>query len=87
MEQAADEHNDVLREPEWVVIFDNFGDNSLVFELNVWCYSAAERGLRLIRSDLRFRIDELFRENDVVISFPQRDVHVDGEIRIRENDA
>ena len=83
MEQAADEHRDVLKEPQRVVIFDNFGDSSLVFELTFWVYSEAERGLRLIRSDLRYRIDELFRENDVVISFPQRDVHVDGEIRLR----
>ena len=32
--------------------------------------------LRLLRSELRYRIDELFRDNDVVISFPQRDVHI-----------
>lgn len=83
LEQAASEHDSVLRDPEWAVIFDDFGDSSLVFELTIWVYSNAERGLRLIRSDLRYRIDALFRQNDVVISFPQRDVHVDGEVRIR----
>lgn len=87
MEQAAAEHPDVLQEPQWAVIFDNFGDSSLVFELTIWGYSAAERGLRMIRSDLRYRIDELFRENDVVISFPQRDVHVDGQVRILSDQA
>jgi small-conductance mechanosensitive channel len=82
LEQAADEHPDVLKQPERMVIFDAFGDSSLVFELNVWVYSTAERGLRLIRSDLRFRIDALFREHDVTIAFPQRDVHLDGELRL-----
>jgi small-conductance mechanosensitive channel len=82
LKQAAEEHPDVLREPEYTVIFDDFGDNALAFELNVWALATGERSLRVIRSDLRYRIDQLFRENDVVISFPQRDVHLDGTIII-----
>jgi small-conductance mechanosensitive channel len=31
-----------------------------------------------VQSVVRFRIDELFRENDLVIAFPQRDVHMDS---------
>jgi len=80
LKQAAEEHVEVLKEPEYAVLFEDFGDNSLVFELNIWVSAKAERGLRAIRSDLRYRIDALFRDNDVVISFPQRDVHVDGRI-------
>jgi potassium efflux system protein len=30
----------------------------------------------MVRSDLRFRIDELFREHGITIAFPQRDVHL-----------
>ncbi len=82
LEQAADEHPDVLKEPQRFVMFDDFGDSALIFELGVWLYSNAERGLRMIRSDLRFRIDALFREHDVTISFPQRDVHLDSELRV-----
>jgi len=33
---------------------------------------------------LRFRIDELFREHGIVIAFPQRDIHVDGELLVRQ---
>ena len=80
LKQAAQEHADVLKEPEFSVIFDDFGDNSLIFELNVWALASAERSLRLIRSDLRYRIDRLFREHAVVIAFPQRDVHLDGTL-------
>lgn len=83
--QAAAEHPDVLKTPESMVIFDDFGDSALMFELNIWVYATADRGLRLIRSDLRFRIDALFREHGVVIAFPQRDVHIDGELRLRKD--
>jgi small-conductance mechanosensitive channel len=33
---------------------------------------------RRVASDLRFRIDDLFREAGIVIAFPQRDVHLDS---------
>ena len=29
-----------------------------------------------IKSEIRFRIDQLFRENNVSIPFPQRDIHI-----------
>lgn len=82
LKQVAQEDPDVLDEPPFLVLFDNFGDNALEFELNIWVHSTAERGLRVVRSDLRFRIEELFREHGLVIAFPQRDVHLDGQLRI-----
>jgi small-conductance mechanosensitive channel len=74
--QAAKEQKEVLPEPAPVVVFEDFGDNALIFDLFVWCEAFAEKELRLIRSDIRFRIDELCRDNDIVIAFPQRDVHL-----------
>jgi small-conductance mechanosensitive channel len=82
--QAADEHENVLKEPERAVLFDDFGDSALIFELTVWVYAGAERGLRVIRSDLRYRITELFNQNGVVIAFPQTDIHVDGKLRLEQ---
>ncbi len=35
-----------------------------------------------MRSNVRFRLDELFEEHHIVIAFPQRDVHLDGLITI-----
>jgi small-conductance mechanosensitive channel len=88
LEQAADEHDSVLKEPMRAVVFDDFGDNALIFELMVWVKVVADgRSLRAVRSDLRYRIDSLFRQHDVVISFPQRDVHLDGSIAILGNDT
>lgn len=74
---AAKENEKIHRQPEPFVLFEEFGDNSLVFKLYYW--SAVDRPMDLerINSVLRFRIDELFREADITISFPQRDVHLD----------
>ena len=52
--------------------------------------ASGERVLRAIRSAVRFRIDELFRENGIVIAFPQRDVHMDTlkplEVRVLDKE-
>jgi len=75
--QAVDESDRVLKDPEPVVAFQDFGDNALVFETFFWTEVGSAMELRLIRSGIRFRIDALFREADLVIAFPQRDVHLD----------
>ena len=82
IEQSVDEHPDILKEPESVVLFTDFGDSALVFEAYFWIHAANNIDLRRVRSDIRFRIDELFRQHDIVIAFPQRDVHIDGSVLI-----
>jgi len=74
--QAAGAQEDVLDTPKPVVVFEDFGDNALVFDLFFWCHAGGERELRVIRSDIRFRIEQLFAENGITIAFPQRDVHL-----------
>mgnify|MGYP001818619564 CR=1 FL=1 len=76
--QAVTEQNQVKAEPAPVVVFEDFGDNALIFETLFWCDVTGERQLRQVRSDIRFRISELFEENRIVIAFPQRDVHLDS---------
>jgi small-conductance mechanosensitive channel len=84
IQQAATEHADVLNDPPPLVIFDDFGDNALAFDLYVWTHLRPGGDLRKLRSDLRFRITELFDEAGIVIAFPQRDVHLDGELTLIE---
>jgi len=83
LQKAADEHPSVLKKPERAVFFEDFGDNALIFDLNVWVHAMAEGNLRATRSDLRYRIDSLFAEAGIVIAFPQRDVHLNGEVMVR----
>jgi len=76
--QATTEQTEVRDEPTPEVIFEDFGDNALIFDTLFWCDVQGERALRLVRSDIRFRISELFEQNGIVIAFPQRDVHLDA---------
>jgi small-conductance mechanosensitive channel len=76
VEQAVKENAHVLETPAVMVIFDDFGDSALIFDVYFWIEASGEKDLRVIRSDIRFRIDELFREHNITISFPQRDVHL-----------
>ena len=62
------------KEPE--VFFTKFGDNSLEFEVCFWIKLLNLIDRRRVESRLRFVIDRLFRANNLVIAFPQRDVHL-----------
>jgi small-conductance mechanosensitive channel len=71
---VANDHESILHDPKPLVLFTNFGDSSLnfklVFTLNDSFISA------IPKSDLRFAIDKAFKENNISIPFPQRDVHI-----------
>jgi small-conductance mechanosensitive channel len=79
LHQAMSEHELVGKEPPPVVVFEDFGDNALIFQAYFWVRVKGAMEVRRIRSDLRFRIDELFAENGIVIAFPQRDLHFDSD--------
>ena len=83
--QATVDEKEVLKDPKPLVTFEDFGDNSLVFEVTYWIHSNVEGGLRVTRSNIRFRLDELFEENNIVVAFPQRDVHIDGSLTLINN--
>lgn len=76
--QAVTEQPEVLTTQGPRVVLSDFGDNAIVFDAYMWCQVGGERELRQIRSATRFRIAELFEENDITIAFPQRDVHLDS---------
>ncbi|MCG3180254.1 MAG: Mechanosensitive channel MscK [Phycisphaerae bacterium] len=75
--RAADGDGRALKDPRPWVIYEDFGDNALVFDLYFWTEVDSQMELRRICSDIRFHIDALFREAALVIAFPQRDVHLD----------
>jgi len=80
MQRVVDQHPQVLKQPASRVLFMDFGDNALIFEVFFWVHAERLSVLRQARSDVRFAIDKVFREHDVVIAFPQRDVHIDGSV-------
>lgn len=72
--RAAAETKLVLKTPHPVVIFHDFSDSSLVFELRYWANKSWQ--MDQIKSEIRFKIDQLFKDNGVRIPFPQRDLHI-----------
>ena len=73
--EAAAEHPKALRDPSPVVLFTEFGDNSLNFELGVWTQEMTAAPIHFT-SEMNFIIEQKLRENDIEIPFPQRDLHV-----------
>ena len=86
--EKAREHPLILEGPSPMVLFAQFGDNSLNFELRVYI-SGVEHYLR-ISHDLNMAIDKAFRDAGITIAFPQRDTHLNTlaplEIRIVPTD-
>ncbi|MDO6508460.1 mechanosensitive ion channel [Colwellia sp. 4_MG-2023] len=80
--QATVEQEEILSTPNPSVTFEDFGDNALIFDINFWINSNVEGGLRRARSNVRFRLAELFEEHNIVVAYPQRDVHLDGSITL-----
>lgn len=71
--EALEGEAGILKHVEPFVMFDDFGDSALLFSVHFYIDDSFLE-LRL-KSRIRYRIDELFRENGVTIPFPQRDVH------------
>lgn len=68
------EQGGVLKKPKPIVLFEDFGDSALLFGIHF--YVSDSYVDPKIKSDIRYRIDKKFRENNIEIPFPQRDVHL-----------
>ena len=77
LEQVVTEHDRILKHPAPVVLFKEFGDNSLNFEAHFWIHLRTEMEGRIVQSEVRHAIDCQFEQEGIVIAFPQRDVHLD----------
>ena len=73
--EAAVEHPKALSDPLPLVMFNEFGDSSLNFELAVWTEEMTATPIHFT-SQMNFIIEKKLRDNDIEIPFPQRDLHV-----------
>ncbi len=78
MLKAVQEHKKLLRTPKPIVLFDGINDSSFQFIVYFWVsmknLHLLER--RIIESDIRFRIVELFQESGIMMAYPQGDVEL-----------
>jgi len=73
--EVAENDEGVLKDPKPDVLFNEFGDSSLNFSLLIWT-SSHITSPGILKSNLYFEILRKFRENNIEIPFPQRDLHI-----------
>ena len=74
LKEILSDHPKILNEPKPEVFFKSFGDSTLDFQIRAF---VPEYALFLVvQSELHFEIDKRFREADIEIAFPQRDLHI-----------
>jgi potassium efflux system protein len=78
LKECAERHGLVLKAPEPLVLFDDFGDSALVFTLYFWIELNPGISGAVIMSDLRFMIEKRLAESGIALPYPQRDVHLDA---------
>lgn len=78
LHKVANDHPDVMRTPEPEVHLKEFGDSSWSMQLRLWVSDVKQ--YRHIRNDVNQAIVRAFRENNIEIPFPQRDLHVRSSV-------
>lgn len=82
--EAAKNEQAVIRKDEVSILFTDFGESGLQFSVFFWVSKPWQR--MSISSNIRFKINDAFRQSGVVIPFPQRDLHLrSGMINAVEN--
>ena len=71
-------HSSVLKNPAPSVIFKNFGDNALEFEIYYWIELKKSSGMK-VSSDMRHHIMAVFKREGINIPYPQMDIHIIGD--------
>ncbi len=73
--EVAERHGLVQTEPKPQVLFTEFADSTLNFELRFWL-DVSKANAAQVSSDLRLMIAGSFAEAGITIAFPQRDIHL-----------
>jgi potassium-dependent mechanosensitive channel len=79
MSEVLVNNKQVLKNPAPVIWVTSFGESSIDFSVQYWVghFIFAND----IKSDVIIAIDEILRGNNIVIPFPQRDIHIQSEVQ------
>ena len=72
--KCATDHQQILTKPAPYVLFNDFAESYLEFELRCWTSNYTD--WIFIKSEIMVAIDEAFAREKIVIPFPQRDLHL-----------
>jgi len=85
LNEVAVQHPKVMKSPSPQVHLKGFGDSAWDMELHIWVPDVKQ--YRIIRNELNQEIVRKFREYNIEIPFPQRDLHVRSSIDIPFKDT
>ena len=74
LREVAEENQTVLKNPVPDVLFSGFGDSSWNMELRVWLQDP--KTYYSTRSEINCAIVHKFRQHEIEIPYPQRDLHI-----------
>ncbi len=80
LNEVAEDHPKILKTPAHQVHLHNFGDSSWDMQLRVWVPNVKER--YSLRNEFNQAIVRKFKEYDIEIPFPQRDLHVRSSVDV-----
>ncbi len=83
VKQAFSETPHILSQPIPCIFFEKFGDSGLIFGVYYWVKLYKGLDARQIGSNLRTRINQLFKDEDIQMPFPQHEVHLDAPLRVQ----
>lgn len=86
LREAVDAQPELAKDPEPEVAFEDFGDSNLIFHVYYWLIVGGPNP-REVGTEMRVRICRLFKERNIEMAFPQRDVNLSSlspiEVRLR----
>lgn len=74
LKEAMSEINGIETSPAPFVMFQDFGDSSLQFDMIFWSKDPFK--IEITKSELRILVYRMLKERNLAIPFPQRDVHI-----------
>lgn len=86
LEEIVSNQTGALKSPTPFVRFEDFADSYLLFSIYFW--SEDVYGVENIKSEIRTKIFEKFRDNNIDISLPQRVLHFENNelnINLKQN--
>jgi small-conductance mechanosensitive channel len=69
-------HAQIEQTPIPLVLFTDFAESNITFQLVFHCDTNKVDSLANVRSDIRFKIDERFKQLGIEMAFPQRDLRL-----------
>ena len=77
--EAAQNHPLALKDPKPECFLREFGDNGVVFRLFVWVADITKVNYS-IKDEILFTIWNKFKENDIELPYPQRDIYIRSHV-------